>query len=122
MRFPFSKQSNQIIAPRVLLLILIFSGIVTLMITAIQINFEYEKDIHALDDQFKRIEAISINSLAQSLWFMNEDSIKLQLDGILNLRDIEYLELVGKGNIFITDGKKVSKQNPTVAEQRRRAE
>ena len=109
MRFPFSKQSNQIIAPRVLLLILIFSGIVTLMITAIQINFEYEKDIHALDDQFKRIEAISINPLAQSLWFMNEDSIKLQLDGILNLRDIEYLELVGKGNIFITNGKKVSK-------------
>jgi len=109
MRFPFSKKSNQIIAPRVLLLILIFSGIVTLMITAIQINFEYEKDIHALDDQFKRIEAISINPLAQSLWFMNEDSIKLQLDGILNLRDIEYLELVGKGNIFITNGKKVSK-------------
>ena len=109
MRFPFSKKSNQIIAPRVLLLILIFSGIVTLMITAIQINFEYEKDIHALDDQFKRIEAISINPLAQSLWFMNEDSTKLQLDGILNLRDIEYLELVGKGNIFITNGKKVSK-------------
>ena len=109
MVFSFSKNANQIIARRVLLLILIFSGIVTLMITAIQIYFEYERDIHALDDQFKRIEAISINPLAQSLWFMNEDSIKLQLHGILNLRDIEYLELAGKGNIFITDGKKGSK-------------
>ena len=109
MVFSFSKNANQIIARRVLLLILIFSGIVTLMISAIQIYFEYERDIHALDDQFKRIEAISINPLAQSLWFMNEDSINLQLDGILNLRDIEYLELAGKGNIFFTDGKKGSK-------------
>ena len=109
MHFPFSKKSNQIIAPRLLFLILIFSGIVTLMITATQIYVEYERDIDAINDQFKKIGVILINPLEQALWFMNEDSIKMQLDGILNLRDIEYLELVGEGNIFITAGKKASK-------------
>jgi len=109
MIFTFYKKLRNKIAYRLLLYILLFSGVVTIIITATQLYVEYQRDIDAINEQFNTIETIFKNPLIEALWFFNENSIRLQLEGISNLRDIEYLELVGEGNISIIAGQKISK-------------
>ena len=106
MLIPYVKNK---IANRLLFYILIFSGLVTLVITSIQLRIEYQRDINSIDEQFHRIEKSFIKQIAESLWFFNEKGLKLHLEGISNLKDIEYLELSGEGKVFITVGKKPSK-------------
>ena len=108
MIFTLYKKLRNKIAYRLLLYILLFSGVVTIIITATQLYIEYQRDIEAIDEQFVRIEKIFKKPLIQALWFFNENSLRLQLEGISNLRDIEYLELVGEKNVLITVGQKVS--------------
>ncbi len=113
--FNIFKKHTHKIAARLLLYLLLFSGVVTLIITAIQLYIEYQRDIEGIEDQFIRIEKIFQKPLARSLWFFNERSLRLQLEGISNLRDIEYLELIGEKDVFIAVGKKISKS--TVANE-----
>ena len=96
------------IAYRLLFHILLFSSFVTIMITATQLYIEYRRDIDEIDDQFSRVEKIFKKPLTEALWFFNENSLRLQLEGISNLRDIEYIELVGEEHINITIGQKIS--------------
>ncbi len=105
------KKYKKNIATRLLLNIFLFSSVVTLIITAVQLNIEYQRDIEGIEDQFTRIEEIFQKPLTRALWFFNENSLKLQLEGISNLRDIEYLELIGENDVFIAVGKKISKKN-----------
>lgn len=86
-----------------------FSGLVTLFITSIQLKIEYQRDITSIDEQFFRVEKSFSKQIAEALWFFNEKALKLNLDGIFNLQDIEYLELTGEGNVSIIVGKKLSK-------------
>jgi len=109
MIFTFYNKLKNKIAYRLLLYILLFSGVVTITITATQLYIEYQRDIDVIDDQFKRIETSFKKPIIEALWFFNEKALRLQLEGISNLRDIEYLELVGEGNISIIVGQKASK-------------
>lgn len=106
MIIPYIKNK---IANRLLFYILIFSGLVTLVIASTQLRIEYQRDINSIDEQFSRIEKSFKKQIAEALWFFNEKALKLHLEGISNLKDIEYLELSGEGNVFITVGKKCSK-------------
>ncbi|WDP87529.1 MAG: hypothetical protein HUN05_22340 [Desulfobacter sp.] len=76
--------------------------------TSIQLKIEFERDIKSLDDQFVRIEKSFKKQIAEALWFFNEKALNLHLEGIANLRDIEYLELSGEGNLAISVGQKHS--------------
>jgi len=109
MIFTFYRKLRDRIAYRLLIYILLFSGFVTLFITATQLYMEYRRDIDAINGQFNRIETIFKKPLIEALWFFNEKSIRLQLEGISNLRDIESLELTGEGETSIIVGQKVSK-------------
>lgn len=80
-----------------------------MFITSIQLKIEYQRDLTSIDEQFLRIEKSFSKQIAEALWFFNEKALKLNLDGIFNLQDIEYLELSGEGNITIIVGKKRSK-------------
>lgn len=110
MIFSYQKKLRHKIAPRLLFYILLFSGFITLIITATQLFFEYQRDVDTIYDQFVRIERSFEKQIAESLWFFNEKAIRLQLEGILNFRDIEYLELSGDGEISIAIGQKVSER------------
>lgn len=109
MGYIYSQIIKQRLGRKLLLLILLFSGIVTLIITAAQLYIEYDRDVHLLNDQFVKIEKIFAQPLTQALWFFNEKSLKMQLQGISNLRDIEYIELLGEKHIALSVGQKISK-------------
>ena len=97
------------IAKTLLIYILLFSGIVTICTTSIQLYSEYNRDLDNIEEQFARIEKILAPSLARALWEFNEESIKIQLDSIARFGDIEYVRITDEDNRSIVAGERLTK-------------
>jgi len=81
------------IGRRLAILILAFSSMVTLLSTALQLTLEYRRDVNDLQTQLVQIEVSYHQSLASSLWVTSAKDLMLQLEGILRLPDMQYLEV-----------------------------
>ena len=78
---------------RLLVGVLLFSVAVTLILSAIQLYVEYRRDVSAIELRFNRISESYLDSLAESLWALDEKQLRLQLNGILRLPDIRVAEV-----------------------------
>lgn len=76
-----------------LFIIVTFSSIVTMIITGLQLGFEYKKNISSLESRFHQIEFSYLDSLRSSLWNVDQPQVQLILEGILKLPDIAYVEI-----------------------------
>jgi signal transduction histidine kinase/ActR/RegA family two-component response regulator len=81
------------IAARQLIAIMLFSSLVTLFSTAIQLYLDYRRDIGAIENRLNEIEHSYLGSLSGSLWNLDADQLRIQLDGILRLPDMQALEV-----------------------------
>ncbi|MCW8885590.1 MAG: ATP-binding protein [Motiliproteus sp.] len=79
---------------RLLTAILVCSSAITLLATATQLYLDYKNELSAIDERIQQIEASSLDSLASSLWEINPEQIQIQLDGLKQLPDVEFLQLV----------------------------
>lgn len=97
------------IGRRLAIYILAFSSVVTLILTVLQLSIEYNKDIDEIDSRLAQIRESYSKSLANSLWVMSQVDIKLQLDGIKKLPDIDYIEVVtDQDEVLAFSGSKTS--------------
>ncbi|XKH00982.1 EAL domain-containing protein [Marinobacter nauticus] len=78
---------------RLLAWVLLSSSAFTLLASGLQIHADYQNDLEQIQQRLERIEAGSASSLARSLWALDEQSIEIQLKGILGLPDIDHLRL-----------------------------
>ena len=81
------------LAYRLLFYILLCSSIFTVLATALQLFFDYKRDISFIEERMVQIETSYLTSLTNSVWMIDPKAVKLQLQGILSLPDIEYLEI-----------------------------
>jgi|SRR5580658_3170203 diguanylate cyclase (GGDEF)-like protein len=81
------------IAPRLLYLILVFSSAATLVSSGVQLFFEYRRDVDAVETRLDQVEQTELASLAGSLWNLQSGQIRLQLEGLLRLPDMQALEV-----------------------------
>jgi PAS domain S-box-containing protein len=94
------------IGARLLAGVLLFSGSVTLVLTAIQLYIDYRREVSALELQLNQISGSYLASLAEGVWSLDEKQLRLQLDGILRLPDIravEVRETADTGNSLIVE-------------------
>ena len=92
------------LAKRHLCLVLAFSSLITLIGTMFQLFFEYRSDIKYIDTQMGLVESSYIESLTNSLWTLDDKQIAIQMNNMLSLRDIVYLEITERGQvIYATD-------------------
>lgn len=77
--------------------VLLFSSAITLVLTALQLHKDYRYDLSLIDKRLAQIEISILGSLAQNMWTLNNSAIRLQLEGLLRLPDIVYLEVSGPG-------------------------
>jgi len=73
--------------------ILLFSGAVTLLITIIQLVYDYQKDVSIMNRQLQEIEILYQDTLSTALWVHNKMGLILQLDGIMRLPTILYVQV-----------------------------
>jgi PAS domain S-box-containing protein len=78
---------------RLLIHVLLFSSAITLLQTLTQLYFDYRRDVRAIDLRMSDIDSGYHRSLADGLWRLDARQLQLQVDEILVLPDIRYVEL-----------------------------
>jgi PAS domain S-box-containing protein len=78
---------------RLFVRVLLFSSAITLLLTLIQLYLDYRRDIGTIDRRISEIGSSYRRSLAEGLWRLDAPQLQLQVDGILHLPDIRYVEV-----------------------------
>lgn len=89
---------------RLLISVLLFSACVTLILTVVQLYLEYRNEVSALESRLDQISKTNLDSLAERLWALDENQLRLQLTGILRLPDmraVEVLEAASAGDPLV---------------------
>ncbi len=107
--FKFKEVSP--LSRRLLITILFSSSIVTLIITAMQLTLDYKNDINLIKNRLGQIRESVVKPMANSVWNFNKKQYNIQLQGILNLDDIVFVEIKNQeGKLIIKKGKPQTKQ------------
>lgn len=81
------------IGRRLLVRVFFFSSVITLLLTLAQLYLDYRSDVHAIDQKMSEIDSSYRQSLSEGLWEMDARQLQLQVEGILRLPNIRYVEL-----------------------------
>lgn len=93
------------ISKLLVLYIVLFSSVVTLILTAIQLWIDYNQGVSNLHQRIKQIEQTNIASITQSVWTLDNPSIQIQLDGLVRINDIIYVQITNaEGEIIAYSG------------------
>lgn len=110
MMIDFKKAASSRIARKLVLIIILFSAFITLVITAIQLYLDYRKDMQDIQGNFAMIESGYLPSLSQAVWVYDDDQVRAQLEGILGLPGMAYVEITSNGNTILSLGSPSSKR------------
>ena len=94
--------SRRGIAQRLLVLILLFSSVITLIATAVQLYIDYSQEISVIEQRLDDIESSYMGSLSASLWNMDVDQLTLQMQGMKGLPDIQAVEIYENNELIET--------------------
>ena len=78
---------------RLLAAVLLFSSIVTLTLTALQLYLDYDREVSVIETRLDEIGRSYLGSLGESLWNLDQNQLQLQLNGILRLPDVSAAEI-----------------------------
>ncbi len=73
--------------------LILFSFIITIFFSLIQLTLDYRSEITTIDDAFNQIEEIGLKPLSHSIWNMDINGAELQLHSFLNLPNIEMVKV-----------------------------
>src|SRR3954453_22220225 len=79
--------------PRLLAAVLLFSSLVTLTLTALQLYLDYDREVGLIQTRLDEIGRSYLGSISDSLWNLDQNQLRLQLGGILRLPDIRAAEI-----------------------------
>src|SRR5262245_54048997 len=95
------------IGPRLLVRVLLFSAAITLLLTLFQPYFTYRSDVRPIESRLSGSEGTYVQSLGGSLWNLDSRQIELQIEGILRLpaiRFVEVRETTDRANPLVVSG------------------
>lgn len=113
------------IGRRLMTYVLVFSTLLTLMISAVQLKFNYDKELDELERRFVQIEKSYLKSLETAVWRLDHEQLDTLLKGILTLRDIAHIEIAIDSSaitekIGIMPESKISREYPLSFAQNQR--
>ncbi len=78
---------------RLLANVVLFSLCVTLILTLVQLYLDYRRDVGVIEQHLELISRSYPGSLAEGLWNLDKNQLRLQLQGIRSLPDIQEVEV-----------------------------
>ena len=97
MPFSFSKaikaSPRHSLSFRLLSYILACSTLFAVLITLVQLFWDYRQDRNMVESSLNQIEASFLQPIASSLWNLDEEQIQVQLEGIMNLPSMQFVEV-----------------------------
>jgi PAS domain S-box-containing protein len=97
------------VARRLILYIVLFSSFITIITTAVQLYRDYNTDLDLINSELQQIEAVHLNSLTSALWASNRELLQTSIDGILKIRDMQYVEIRDEERVWASAGEKINK-------------
>ena len=89
----FTLQPRRSIAKRLIVYVVLFSAMITLIISSIQLYRDYLRDVSLINSRLQQIEHVNLRTLSNSLWVADVAELNIHLSGILRLPDMQYLEI-----------------------------
>jgi two-component sensor histidine kinase len=81
------------IAGKFIVGILLFSSLITLTATGLQLYLDYRYDINSIETNFKQIESTRRDGIINSIWVSNQRQLRIQLEGILELPNVQWVAI-----------------------------
>jgi hypothetical protein len=78
---------------RLLASVLLFSSAITLLLTLLELYLDYRRDVGTIEHRMSEIEGSYLPSLGEGLWNLDRRQLELQVDGILHLPAIRFVEV-----------------------------
>lgn len=102
------------IAKKLILALVLFSALITTLITVIELYSSYRHDLEQIDRSMAFIGKSCLPSLTGSVWVADRQQVQTQLDGLLRLPDIEYIGISVDGQVRWSAGKQVPQRQRSV--------
>jgi len=102
-----NKSVRSPIARMLILYIVLFSSCITFVLTAIQLYRDYNSELNLIHAELQQIEDTHLESITTALWASNKKLLKTNIEGILKIHDIEYVEIRDDNGIILSTGKKI---------------
>lgn len=81
------------IAKQLVIGLVLFSSLITIVTTSIQLYFDYRHSVDVIQENLHQFEVSSLPSIINNVWVLDTSQIQTQLDSLVRLQDIEYLEI-----------------------------
>ena len=91
------KKRNRL-SVRIVVAVLLCSSALTLLATAVQLYFDYQKDVKAIHSNIQFIQDSYLPAIISSVYTLDEKQVNTLLEGSLNIPDIEYVEIKDVSN------------------------
>ncbi|MGF1692542.1 response regulator [Photobacterium kagoshimensis] len=95
------------LAKQMLIYILVVSSVLTLFTTAINLYFDYQRDLVSINDHLDQIKQTSLASLTSSLWVEDREQLQLQAEGIYQQPQIHYLVIRDDNGVIFQLGEEL---------------
>ena len=89
----FNYKRDHPLGNRILRWILVCSLFFTFISTSVQLYLDYQKEMKQIESRFELIRTGYLESLAKSLWDLDRAQVRVQLEGVFNFPDIQFLRL-----------------------------
>jgi PAS domain S-box-containing protein len=107
----WSHWKKNSIAYRLTFQVVLFSTLVALLSTAVQLYFDYRHDVRDIKTFFVSIEETSLPPLEESVWILDELQVNLQLEGLTRRQDIVYAAVEMDGQMAWGKGTPVQRNS-----------
>ena len=105
------KHLKSKISRKLVLYIVLFSSVVTIILTLIQLRLDYKEGIDVIHQRIDQIEFTNIDSITRSLWTTDHSSLQIQLDGLNRINDIIFVKITDANNKLLLSSGAVDTDN-----------
>lgn len=96
------------LARRLTIAIILISSVITLLLTSIQLYLSYRNEVKGIESELTLVEQVHLKAMSQSLWATNSKDVLLQLEGIVQMSNIEYIVVREGDRLWAQAGKQKS--------------
>ncbi|MCW8888451.1 MAG: EAL domain-containing protein, partial [Gammaproteobacteria bacterium] len=91
---------NSVLAKRLIISIILFSSVLTLVITLLQISSRYQQELSDFYSVMSQIETTELEPIARSVWLVDEQQIQTEINGLVQLNDINFVAVKDEDGII----------------------
>jgi len=95
----FNFYQKQGIAKILLIWIVLFSSLMTIILSGIQLYIDYRIELDTIHTRLNEIEKSYKESIEASLWHVDLEQLNIQMEGLFSLPDIQMIVLEEKQDI-----------------------